>query len=331
MKLPATTSARYGMMYIDFSGNNITVSALGMNISGTYKIKGNQILVKTNVLGYEAEVPYSFSQKGDTIIFEGETYIKSGSAGRESNGGTIILVSVLLLLVAGVVIILYKKKSAGTDVQQNLSDLGSKVSKTSKDLYASASVVGTKVAKGVSASVKAGVAATKAAAQEYQANQQMRQTPTSKVADSDDDWEEVPSDDGFDDAGAWELVGSEDDSDEWEAVSGPAVRNQVGRHSAPAQPKIVPISKDCCCICGKKLGEGSTKLAGLPSGAEAYIDRDCLKVLSTIANTKDYNDFENASRYLKARFNYIDPELKTALTGFLRKGEERINSELFKS
>ncbi len=359
----------YGMQYLEFNGDQVTITTFGIPVSGTYKIKGNQMTVKTNVLGYESETPYSFSKSGNAITFEGQTYIKSGSSGVKNDDNTnnrlgmIILIVCIVLVLAGVVFIILKRRSRNRSAQIDYSEIEGKVTKASKDLYVSAAEVGNRVASSVSTGVsagvaagKAGVAATRAAAREYQASCQAKEIEELFTGDFYDKWEEVKDYEtdskkrgstnarqsmAKTDSGKPQNASTQDDADEWEEVSAPVKPIYTGRHSPrpkTAEPNLgfslpsfqaIPITTDHCCICGRPLGEDATPLAGLPSGAEAYIDRNCHKVLTTAASTDDVSEFNAAAKYLRSRIQYVDPELAQAMTRFIQKGEARLHLDEF--
>lgn len=136
----------YGVQYLEFDGDQVTISTFGIPIRGTYRIKGNQIMVHTNVLGYESDTPYSFKHSGNKITFEGQTYIKSGSSGEANNTGTVIAITVSVFVLAGGAYFLLRKKAGGGAGQFDYSALSDKAARTSRDLYASAVSAGTKVA-----------------------------------------------------------------------------------------------------------------------------------------------------------------------------------------
>ncbi|GHV17968.1 hypothetical protein FACS18949_06980 [Clostridia bacterium] len=61
---------------VTFNGDKITMSALGLNFTGTYKVKGGEIIVTTNILGNESEQTMSFKHKGKSVFIDGTEYIK---------------------------------------------------------------------------------------------------------------------------------------------------------------------------------------------------------------------------------------------------------------
>ena len=50
-----------------FNGDQVTMSAFGINASGTYRIDGDQIIITYNLLGQEYTWEQSFSQSGKVI------------------------------------------------------------------------------------------------------------------------------------------------------------------------------------------------------------------------------------------------------------------------
>jgi len=61
---------------VTFNGDKITMTALGLNFTGTYKIKGDEIIVTTTILGNESEKTMSFERKGNSVFIDGTEYIK---------------------------------------------------------------------------------------------------------------------------------------------------------------------------------------------------------------------------------------------------------------
>lgn len=278
----------YGMQYLEFNGDQVTITTFGIPVSGTYKIKGNQMTVKTNVLGYESETPYSFKKSGNSLLFEGQTYIKAGTSGESSNVGIIIvIVLIIFVLIGATFLLLLRKKNTAADGNSKERFIS-----TEDELF------------------------------------------TGSFADK---WEEVKTDNRR----GQKLQAAKDDSDDWEEVRAsvaPAYRgqrsnivqqNQNVPNEVASSLRMIPISSDFCCICGRPLDEGATPLAGLPSGAKAYIDRNCHKVLTIAASTDNVSEFMEAAKYLKNRAKYVDPELEQALTSFIHKGEARLNLNSF--
>lgn len=59
-----------------FKGDNVTMSAFGINTTGTYKIDGNEITIVYTLFGSEYEWTQSFSKSGNTINIGGTDFIK---------------------------------------------------------------------------------------------------------------------------------------------------------------------------------------------------------------------------------------------------------------
>ena len=59
-----------------FDGNQVTMSAFGVNASGTYQIDGDQIIITYNLLGQEYTWEQSFSQSGKVINIGGTEFKK---------------------------------------------------------------------------------------------------------------------------------------------------------------------------------------------------------------------------------------------------------------
>lgn len=59
-----------------FDGNNVTMSAFGINASGTYKIDGDSIIITYNFLGSEQSMTQSFKKDGSTIYIGGTAFNK---------------------------------------------------------------------------------------------------------------------------------------------------------------------------------------------------------------------------------------------------------------
>lgn len=61
---------------ITFKGNTITLSAFGINTSGTYKIEGKKISIEYKLFGFGTNVTWDFEQKGDSIFIQGMEFKK---------------------------------------------------------------------------------------------------------------------------------------------------------------------------------------------------------------------------------------------------------------
>ncbi len=59
-----------------FDGDDVTMSAFGINVSGKYKISGDQITITYSLLGMENTWTQSFSKSGKTINIGGTDFTK---------------------------------------------------------------------------------------------------------------------------------------------------------------------------------------------------------------------------------------------------------------
>lgn len=59
-----------------FDGDNITMSAFGINASGTYKIDGENIEITYSLFGQECTFTQSFSKDGNSIYIGGTEFKK---------------------------------------------------------------------------------------------------------------------------------------------------------------------------------------------------------------------------------------------------------------
>ena len=59
-----------------FDGNHVTMSAFGINASGTYEIKGDEILITYSLLGMEYTWRQPFSRSGNSIFIGGTEFVK---------------------------------------------------------------------------------------------------------------------------------------------------------------------------------------------------------------------------------------------------------------
>ncbi|MBO4562717.1 MAG: hypothetical protein J5772_03810 [Clostridia bacterium] len=59
-----------------FSGDNVTMSAFGVNANGTYKIKGDTIYITYTLLGQEYTWSQPFSKSGKMIVIGGTVFEK---------------------------------------------------------------------------------------------------------------------------------------------------------------------------------------------------------------------------------------------------------------
>lgn len=59
-----------------FDGDQVTMSAFGVNASGTYRIEGDQIIITCSLFGQEYTWEQSFSQSGNVINIGGTEFEK---------------------------------------------------------------------------------------------------------------------------------------------------------------------------------------------------------------------------------------------------------------
>ena len=59
-----------------FDGDQVTMSAFGVNASGTYRIEGDQIIITYSLFGQEYTWEQSFSQSGNVINIGGTEFEK---------------------------------------------------------------------------------------------------------------------------------------------------------------------------------------------------------------------------------------------------------------
>ena len=59
-----------------FDGDQVTMSAFGINASGTYRIEGDQIIITYSLFGQEYTWEQSFSQSGNVINIGGTEFEK---------------------------------------------------------------------------------------------------------------------------------------------------------------------------------------------------------------------------------------------------------------
>ena len=59
-----------------FDGDQVTMSAFGVNASGTYRIEGDQIIITYSLFGQEYTWEHSFSQSGNVINIGGPDFEK---------------------------------------------------------------------------------------------------------------------------------------------------------------------------------------------------------------------------------------------------------------
>ncbi len=262
--LKGTYTEKDGNESLTFSrGNKVTISDGGSEFLGKYSIDGDVMhLTYTDPLGYDWDLDYSYSKKGNTISLDGDEYIK------ESKGGAwiVVLVIVLLAVAGGAGYVLIQRQNASKKRRRRVAneDLQDRVRQVSKSVASSAADMGSRAAataKGLSSVIAAGVSAGVAAGK-----------------------------------------------------------------AAQKERKRVYVSPDTCCICGRSLENGSISLSGLLSGREAWIDRSCLKKLETIAEGDDPEEFAAAVRYMKSHAEYLEPDVREALLGFIARYEGRFDA-----
>ncbi len=59
-----------------FKDDLVTISAFGINATGTYAIEGDEIAITYTLLGVETTWRQSFSKSGDSIYINGMRFIK---------------------------------------------------------------------------------------------------------------------------------------------------------------------------------------------------------------------------------------------------------------
>lgn len=76
-KLKGTYTSQKGIAQtFIFDGDNVTMSAFGINATGTYKIDGDQIVITYTIFGMEYAWEQSFSKSGNTINIGGTEFKK---------------------------------------------------------------------------------------------------------------------------------------------------------------------------------------------------------------------------------------------------------------
>ena len=75
---PSGTYASQGVIAqtYTFNGDKVTISAFGINATGTYTIKDGKINITYSLLGLEQTVSYSYEKKGNSIFIDGTEFIK---------------------------------------------------------------------------------------------------------------------------------------------------------------------------------------------------------------------------------------------------------------
>ena len=59
-----------------FKDDTVTMSAFGINATGTYKIDGDRIVISYSLFGIPYDWQQSFSRSGDSIYIGGSQFIK---------------------------------------------------------------------------------------------------------------------------------------------------------------------------------------------------------------------------------------------------------------
>ncbi len=59
-----------------FNGDEVTMSAFGINVIGQYKISGDQISITYSIFGMNQTWTQSFSKSGNTINIGGTNFVK---------------------------------------------------------------------------------------------------------------------------------------------------------------------------------------------------------------------------------------------------------------
>lgn len=59
-----------------FKGDQVTMSAFGINATGTYSISNGKLNIDYTLFGVSQSISYSFEQKGDTLYIQGAEFIK---------------------------------------------------------------------------------------------------------------------------------------------------------------------------------------------------------------------------------------------------------------
>jgi len=61
---------------ITFDGDMVTISMAGLDISGTYVISGDQLIITTNILDIESEHHLHFERRGNSLFINGSEYVR---------------------------------------------------------------------------------------------------------------------------------------------------------------------------------------------------------------------------------------------------------------
>ena len=73
--VPADTSIVDGSITFE-DGNQIVVSALGLDIKGTYVIEDDKLIVTYSLLAFSTDLEWNFNKKGNSIFIDGTEFVK---------------------------------------------------------------------------------------------------------------------------------------------------------------------------------------------------------------------------------------------------------------
>jgi len=59
-----------------FKGNDVTMSAFGLNVDGTYSIKGDTMTITYSMLGVSMSWDCSFKKSGNNITINGTNFVR---------------------------------------------------------------------------------------------------------------------------------------------------------------------------------------------------------------------------------------------------------------
>jgi len=77
-RLRGTYVSRDGLLTnsITFNDDVVILSLVGLNISGTYEIRGDQLIVTTNILDIESVRYFQFERRGNSLIINGNEFVR---------------------------------------------------------------------------------------------------------------------------------------------------------------------------------------------------------------------------------------------------------------
>ena len=285
---PVNSYADFGAL--TFNGNNVSVNVFGYaGLSGTYQIKGKEMVLTMELLGTPTTQTMSYSKKGDSIFLDGQEYIKQGSTQKQSNNTLLIIVAIIALLaVCCVTILLSKKKPAAKHPTRIETDEWEEVTpQTPSEEW-----------------------------EEVKSSDNNEEWEMVEAGPAEDEWEEVPA--------APRPAPPKPTTPPAvkpvaKATPAPAPKKETVRRN---------VTSDSCCICGAPLSSTYTKLFDHPSGVEARIDKKCHSVIYTLASSKDVEQFDKADQYIKAQLDSVDPTVEKVLVNFLQKAEARVYSDM---